>query len=190
MLDICAGRFHKLAQERKWGIWMPNGNYLALVLYADNWWLYATSPLELQAMTRAWLQLLRGSGWDTPGETITWYTTASDEVIVEIRADNIILNRVPRKTGFKVLGAIITFDNRFDAELKARTANAWEAFYRVQAILRNSQASLRKRLSLLKTFVYPSLFWAAGSWNLDQQQLATLRDVHQKDAWEDAESTH
>ena len=179
-LDRCAGAFFRLAQEKKWGVRLPNQTYLALVLYADNWWLFSTSPMELQVMMKAWLSMIRDSGWDTPGGDITWCTTAPDSLIADLWVDGILLKRTGRKEGFKVLGTIVTFDNRFDVELNSRISAAWKAFYRVQQILRNKDAPLGKRLSLLKMFIYPTLFWAAGSWNLDVRQLAKLRDCHQK----------
>jgi hypothetical protein len=35
-----------------------------LVLFADNFWLFGTSPQELSCMTSAWLDILQRSGGD------------------------------------------------------------------------------------------------------------------------------
>ena len=37
-----------------------------LILFADNYWLVATSPRMLEKATVAWLSLLGEYGWETP----------------------------------------------------------------------------------------------------------------------------
>ena len=69
-LDEPLVKFHELAQRRKWGISLrgPDGRayFLAIICFADNYWLLATSPGELRQMITTWLDCLMGCGWHTP----------------------------------------------------------------------------------------------------------------------------
>ena len=45
-------------QAEKWGL-PVGGNYMELLLFADNCWLIAMPPAELKCMARAWNELLK-----------------------------------------------------------------------------------------------------------------------------------
>ena len=47
--------FDNLCQERKWGIQVEPGKYLGILMFADNFWLFARSPAMLQDMYNAWI---------------------------------------------------------------------------------------------------------------------------------------
>ena len=88
---------------------------MAIICFADNYWLIATSPSELQAMTTAWMDILGRLGWHTPFDEMTYATTAEDnQYKFDIFHEGNIIQRATRKEGFKVLGTIMTFINRFD----------------------------------------------------------------------------
>eukprot|EP00974_Lingulodinium_polyedra_P006738 642411-Lingulodinium_polyedra.AAC.1 len=65
-LDLAGGKFWEIAQRKQWGWKLTDGSYLAILLYADNYWLIARSHRVLQEMTETWLQCLAEFGWDTP----------------------------------------------------------------------------------------------------------------------------
>ena len=173
--------FQETAQRKKWGIPLstPSGTYhMAILAFADNYWLCATSPAELQTMLKHWLSLLKAHGWHTPHDEICYCTTANDDQYCrEVLAGSDIIKRVPRKVGFKVLGTFITFDQNDDVELARRTTAAWGAFNKFASLLKCREIDLGVRFQMLAKAVHPAMFWCAGSWNLRGDQLPTVRDV-------------
>ena len=180
-LDVPAGCFVKMAQCKKWGWKMMDGSYLAIILYADNYWLIACSHGQLQDMMEAWHRLLRQYGWDTPAKELVWATTLMDtEFTGKIYIDGLEVKRASRDMGIKALGTIITFNGRNDVELKNRITRAERAFAKYHAILCNKAAPMTKRLAMLTILINGSLFWCSGSWNLTNAQLSNLKDVQLK----------
>ena len=183
-LDRPLAAFEALAQRHKWGIPMKrNGEpyYLAIVTFADNYWLFSTSPLEFQTMLAKWLQLLHRHGWHTPYAEIVYATTAQDaDYTKPVVVNNHTIVRKKRKEGFKVLGTIITFDNQFDRELVQRASSAWCAFSKIATLLCCPDIPLCTRFDMLAKCVNPAMFYCAGSWNLRSNQLPTLRAVQHR----------
>ena len=147
------------------------------MLFADNFWLFATSPHELTQMGKLWLRLLQRAGWQAPADEMTWCTSAADNEVWRVVLADFEVARSPRNLGFKALGVQITFDNRFNVELEARIKAAWRSFYKFADLLMCKSAPLGKRLKLMGVVIPPSLFWCAGSWNLIRTQLEKLRGV-------------
>ena len=160
-----------------WGLKIDNSSFVSLLLFADNFWLVATNPIELQNMTAMWLKLLSEAGWQAPIGEMTWCTTGPDDQEWSVVVQNQNVTRSSRQKGFKALGVIISFDNQYDLELDARIQSAWKNFYKYRELLCCKTASLSKRMALLKVVVHPVLFWCAGSWNLRANQLSKLRDI-------------
>ena len=77
-LDILAVKLIILCRRRTWGKKLIDGAWVDIILFADNYWLVATSHKMLENMTQAWLYLLSEVGWETPTEELTWCTTRSD----------------------------------------------------------------------------------------------------------------
>ena len=102
-LDLPAPAFRKKCQAEKWGL-PVGGNYMELLLFADNCWLIAMSPAELRCMARAWNELL----------------VSAD---CEMRGKRLCGARQPLTVwwqGFKTLGAWTTFDGHFVKEVAER----------------------------------------------------------------------
>ena len=99
-----------------------------LILFADNYWVVATTPEMLSDMTNGWLHLLGEVRWETPTEDLTWGTAAVDEHRADIRVNGALTRRAGREIGFKVLGTMITFDNKFDVEGGNRLTRATATF--------------------------------------------------------------
>ena len=61
-IDDPLEEFHREAQRRNWGIKLQDGNgdtfNLAIICFADNYWLIARSAEQLKKMTKEWLRLL------------------------------------------------------------------------------------------------------------------------------------
>ncbi len=181
-LDDVASEFEKTARRRKWGWPMqgPNGIiHLCLLLFADNYWILATSIQELQAANDHWQDLLNRAGWRTPVEELCYATTADDELFGDqvLYSGGLAVQRRPRAEGFKALGTQITFTCRDDRELERRIKAAWGAFHKYSDILCCRAAPIVGRLSFMHKVITPALFWCSGSWNLRSDQYAKLRGV-------------
>ena len=148
---------------------------MSLVLFADNYWLVATSPQMLQLMTIEWLKLLGEVGWKTPTTELTWCTTTEDNVKHDIIINGEVVTRAEKKKGFKVLGTLLTFDNNFDVEIENRLARAWRALHANWELLGCTSIPLTRRLQVFRSTVEASFFWCAGSWNLTMEQISRIK---------------
>ncbi len=70
------------------------------------------------------------------------------------------------KSGFKVLGTMVTVDNTFGVEVENRLARATRAFWANWDVLGRVSIPLPKRLQVFRATVEASMLWCAGSWNL------------------------
>ena len=93
------------------------GNYMRLLLFADNCWLIAMSPAELRCMACAWNELLGKAGLRTAWKEAAWCTSAPDSLVANIEVGDTVITRRSREQGFEALGAWITFDGHFVKEL-------------------------------------------------------------------------
>jgi hypothetical protein len=180
-LDLPAGRFYNMAQKLKWGWRLQNGTYIAIILFADNFWLVARSAVQLRVMITEWLKLLREYGWDSPVAEMKWATTCTEAQFKgKIIIDGVEIPQAARDEGFRALGTYITFNGRNGCELSARIARAWQAFAKYANILCNREVGMEIRLKMLTILIHGALFWCSGSWNLTNDQLDNLRGLQQK----------
>jgi hypothetical protein len=184
-LDELAERFNRKALTMRWG-WPIKGargnTYICLLLFADNFWIVATSPKELQNANDYWQQLLKEAGWHAPVTELCYCSTAFDDQFIEqkVYSEGIVITRRPRAVGFKALGTQLTFTCRDDEELDRRIKAAWCSFFKHRDILCCRIAPLKGRLIFLNKVVVPALFWCSGSWNLRVQQFVKLRGLQRK----------
>ena len=62
---------------------------------------------------------------------MTYGTTADDQDFLQpVRCKGDIITRTPRAVGYKVLGTLLSFNNRNDLELERRIRAAWCAFHK------------------------------------------------------------
>ena len=176
-LDSIAGPFHRMCQQKRWGVEVSTDCFFGIICFADNYWLLATSVEMLQAMTTEWMRRLKSGGFHTPHEGLTWCTSAPDAKVFHLTLDGKPVQRASRKVGFKALGVWITFNNRCEVEFAHRMEKAWRAFYANRDILVCRQVSFKRRVQYLETFVGKTLFWGAGSWKLTSGQRSQLRGV-------------
>ncbi len=64
VLDTLAETLTKTATQKGWGKRLQDGSWVNLIMFADNYWLVATSAKMLSFMTCEWLRLLERIGWD------------------------------------------------------------------------------------------------------------------------------
>ena len=178
-LDRPLHKFHELCQREKYGYPIEDGKYYVCIFaFADNYWLVSTSPQEAKTMLGIWLATLREFGFNTPEDELTICTTAMDhEFTAPIVVNGVKIFRASRDTGFKALGAMITFNNSFRLDQDRRIAGAWIAFRKFAPLLESRHVALDTKFKMLQRGVHPALFWCAGSWNLRINQLEKLRGV-------------
>ena len=71
VLDTIAEAFIKTAVLRGWDEKLQDGSWVDLIMFADNYWLVATTPTMLSAISCEWLRLLGEVGWETPTADLT-----------------------------------------------------------------------------------------------------------------------
>ena len=104
-------------------------------------------------------------------------TTWEDKVGIDWVLDRITINRVGRRKGFKVLGAIVTADNVSTSALEFSIQRAWAVFNRHRNILCCKNANLKRRLTLLNRVVVSVLRYCAGSCYLTKMHFGNIRRV-------------
>ena len=131
-------------------------------------------------MSSKWIAILEDFGFRVPVNECCWCTTAPDELAGEVKIRDEVVERRGRQTGFKALGCVITFNNRFNEELVNRENRFWRSFYAYKHVFFNKLISTRKRMDMLSNLAKASLFCYASSWNLTTTNLSRLRAIQDK----------
>ena len=126
-MDILLERFLEICKERGLGF-HDQGLWLPVLAFADNFWLFAKTPNELEQMLRVWIAVMRENGVYTKTNECTWTSTHEfpDQEVTDETGERV--NRTSGEEGFKALGAKITMVGDDNAELKNRLHKAWQAF--------------------------------------------------------------
>ena len=77
---------------------------------------------------------------------------------MSIAINNETTRRAETKTGFKVLGTLLTLDNNFDVEVENRLARATRAFWTNWELSGCVSVPLPKRLHVFRATVDASMF--------------------------------
>ena len=123
ILDTLATGVEALTDLNKHSAWVNH------IVFAGNYWLVATSAKLLKQMTEKWLDLMAEYGWETPVADLAWCSTVKDNEITQFKIRGEKALRTAAAFGFKVLGTMLTFDNKFDVDIKYRLSRANNAFY-------------------------------------------------------------
>ena len=161
VLDTLAERFVKNMFKKEVGKQLQDGTWVNIILFADNYWLVATDPEMLRKMTEAWLDMLAEYGWETPVQDLTWCSTALDNERAQFKVRGQDTLRTAANVGFKVLGTMLTFDNKYDVELEYRLTRANGAFYANWDLLGCKTVPLNTRLRVFRAVVDAALFFCA-----------------------------
>ena len=78
----------------------------------------------------------------------------------------------------KLLGTMVSGDNRSKAATDAAIQKAWGAFWANKHIFKHVHLDAALRISALQILVFPALAHAAGTWNPTKADLLRLRRVH------------
>ena len=148
-MEICKDRGLGYHDE---GLWLP------VMAFADNIWLFAKTPKELEHMFRAWITVMREYGLYTMTKECTWTSTHNftGQTITDERGERV--NHTSGDEGFKALGAKITMIGDDNAELNSRLHKAWQAFYKHKSILCNRRTNVEKATSSDGTHYFSGCF--------------------------------
>ena len=127
ILDALAEKFLEAAAGIKRGKELSDGSWVNRILFADNYWLVATSPSMLKDMANEWLRVLGEVGWETATADLTWCATEKDLYKADIVVNGETTLRAEAKVGLKAFGTLVTLDSNFDVEIENRLARATRA---------------------------------------------------------------
>ena len=165
-----------------WGY--PITNYgpelLPLVIFADNFWLFATNPTSLSLMVERWRATTAEYGLTFDLADLEWCTTAPDSDNHVVQVDGYDIPRRSRSVGLTCLGSQITFDGRCSRDVDLRIRKAWGAFAVHRPQLTCPTAPLKDRHLLLETTVLQTLAWSSPTWRLTRKNRSKIRAVQQK----------
>ena len=145
-----------------------NGKMINNLRYADDTVLIATNEKDLQELLNIVVEKSERRGLSlnikkTYSMVVT-KETAAPRCSLQIRGENI--TQVEK---FNYLGSWITTDGKSDTEIKARIAQAKQAFSKMENILKTSKISMRTRLRILKAYVWSVLLYGAETWTLNKR---------------------
>ena len=104
-------------------------------------------------------------------------TNLEDDLCLNLKIEETLIERAERRKGMKILGAIVTADNVATAPLEYSIQKAWAAFNRHKKVLCCKNANMRPRFCLLNRFVLPVLRYCAGSLHLTKVHFGYLRRI-------------
>lgn len=167
---------------------------LPLLIFADNFWLLAQSPRQLQSMATQWFMLLDRAGFSVELDDCIWTATKTTRACHTTPAPTVqVPNLWPRlragpgddamvkipwrepEVPTKILGSYITMTNDATAEIEYRISRAWCTFNLYRGLLMARAIPYAKRVSALHRTVLRTLLYGIGTLNLTQRHLARLR---------------
>ena len=126
-------------QKRKWGFPTSQdasgtfNEFLLILVSADNFWINAKSPNELQQISTIWFSRCAFSGWSIPHRECSWSTTMSGHACRRVlNVEGHTIERISKGDGIKVLACIISCSGSMDLELAARISSAWGPSMRIR----------------------------------------------------------
>eukprot|EP00959_Pyramimonas_sp_CCMP1952_P282165 5897746-Pyramimonas_sp.AAC.1 len=99
---------------------------LSLLLFADNYYVCASSPAMQTQMMEAWHFILRRRYRVViKHHECYWITTADNSNSAVITLSEGRVTRIPREEGIKMLGAHVSFDGSASTAVQKGIARAW-----------------------------------------------------------------
>ena len=174
ILDGPVFEFEQECRRRGWGFDL-DGFAVPIILFADNCWLLAKNPKELQEMTAVWIKFLTEHNFHIPIDEISVCTTAPDYSPCQVTVGGVLRARKPRAVGYKVMGTTLSFDGRNTAELKDRLGKTERAFWANRYTFVNKSNNIVSKLKLLAEILRAVGLRCACVWHLTQKQKGQLR---------------
>ena len=178
-IDVPATEFIKECTSLNYG-YNIDGKLIPLIMFADNFWLLATSDTMLKNMIIHWDAILRRHGHHFPRGDLIWTATIPDDSPALVDPFGSGIPRRLHSEGFKAKDSIITTDGRNTGDLDHRIVQFEKALHANSRTLRSSSTKIASKLRLFQAIMRTVLFWGAGTWNLTVRQLSRLRGVQQQ----------
>ena len=108
----------------------------------------------------------------------------ADAVIIEpsyrMKVGNRNIDYIHPDRPMRILGAFVQGSGKSNADIDARIANAWSAFWAQREIFLNRHVDVSVRIKALDVLVQPVLLYAAGSWTPTRADLGRIFQVHMR----------
>ena len=151
---------------------------LTHLVWADIFWLYAPTLVQLTQMVSDVVQALHFVGLELNLEEASWISTSATALPLRLAIPALAVDRViPRASQITMLGTIVTPNHRTATTMHYRIEKSWEAFWRCRGILMNPNMPRGLKLKFLHRLISPTLFWGSGSWIPSRRDLQTLRSL-------------
>ena len=82
--------------------------------------------------------------------------------------------QIEQVTSYMYLGSLITEDGRSENEIKRRRMIARTTFTNMKTLLSCRGIHLKTRLRAIKCYIWPTLFYEAGTWTITKSLLTRL----------------
>lgn len=163
--------FRKLEWKDK-GI-MVNGKRLNHLRFADDIVLITDDLREMEEManelrtesSRVGLEMNLGK---------TKLLTSQKEAEFKIND-----NKIECVDEYKYLGQIVSLELRQEKEISARIKNTWKNFWSQKEILQ-SKISLKNKIKIIESVIYPTLTYGSQTWSLTKKQLSKMQVTQRK----------
>ena len=137
---------------------------IPILVFADNFWLLATSIRQLRSMCDKFMELLGKAGFGVDLAECCWSSTSKSNDAAALamknrwpellsqpsRADTVTITRIARTDSFKALGCQISCSGDCTAEVQYRLARAWAVFAKHSSLVRSRGGSVLHRLCFLR----------------------------------------
>ena len=82
--------------------------------------------------------------------------------------------QIEQVTSYMYLGSLITEDGRSEKETKRRIMIARTTFTNMRTLLSCRGINLKARLRAIRWYIWPTLFYGAGTWTITKSMLSRL----------------
>jgi hypothetical protein len=178
-IDIPLVKFVDECRGRKWGFEM-DGDIISIVMFADNFWIFASTDKMLEDMLLLWEKTLGEHSHIFPMKEVVWSTTIPDKAFARVAPRGLPLSRRLQTEGFKALGSMITTNGRNTVDLDFRIGQFEKAIYANKKTLWCKNGNIKPKLQLFTQIMRTVLFWGAGNWVLTKRDLSRLKGVQQR----------
>ena len=133
------------------------------VAYADDLYIYATSPEKLENMLVSFTTRLQHKCLYIQPSKSMWTSTNHDHAHRDILIPG---QRTPCSdpcTGFQALGSQVSFDRQLDVDTNVRICRAWKAFWTLPPMLTDRGVCLKLRFQILDMTIKPCILWGLST---------------------------
>ena len=152
------------------------GLRLTHVMFADDITLIARSWTSIKRMLQTLRVALARRGLALhPGKCKMQSNIPNQEAAKATIEEDFVIDIVPARTGFKLLGTMVHLDDATGQEIQNRISAARRMFWGMKAIFLNREISVNRRLKLFDATVSSCFLWCCESWTPRSEDLRSIR---------------